>query len=114
MESSIIITIVSVIGNILLGLLQWKEYKAKARKTNVEAESLEAAIEQTREKQFFDQVMAFSAVSSQKLLESEEKRNKLEKLLEECKEFKEKLCEERLVLLKKIKEYEPDYKHPAK
>jgi len=120
MESTVIVTIISVIGNVILGLLQWREYKAKAKKTNVEADSIEATVEQAREKQFFDQVMAFSSVSSQKLLESEEKRHKqetdseekigkLESRLQECKDLKERLCEERLKLLKKVREYEPNY-----
>lgn len=113
MESSVIVTIISVILNFVLGLLQWREYKAKARKTNVEAESLEASIDQAREKQFFDQVMAFSSVSSQKLLESEEKRQKLEEKLQRFKEENEVLREEKILFLRQLREYDPDYKYPA-
>lgn len=109
MESSVIVAIVGLVSAFIGSWFQRQIYKAQARKTNVEANTLEESLEQARDKQFFDQVMAFSSVSSQKLMECEEKREKLEEQLQNCKSLKEQLCEERIKLLRKVREYEPNY-----
>jgi hypothetical protein len=109
METSVIIAIITSFSTVVLGLLQFKNYKAQANKTNIEAQTLEESLEQAREKQFFDQVMAFSAVSSQKVLETNDEVIRLEKALRECKDLKEQLCEERITLIRKVREYEPDF-----
>lgn len=120
MESTILSVLLPILSLLLTGIIQFKNNKAEAKKTTSEASSIDVSTNISKEDHSFAIMSKVNEIVAGNLIKTEEAREKLQEKVEileaslsDCKKYKEKLCEERIDLIKKLQKYEPDYKHPV-
>jgi len=114
MENTLWIAIVSGIFNVILGLMQFKNYKAQAGKTNTESATMVETADIAREKHIFDMMQAYNLTAAEAVLKQQATNEILLEKNEKLRHERDNLCKEKLILeakLEKCLENCPDLKN---